>query len=125
MAEEGITEEFSVFEFNAEDKEKLKEKAEKIKSKHKVKSVYYISVKGEDGDEKEEYVGWLKRPDLKVMSAFTSSVQKDLVMAIKMVVNSCWLEGDSEIKDDDDVFLGAMSQVQEIMTVRQSRIVKL
>ena len=126
MVEEELMEEFSEkgFVFSEEELENLKAEADKVKKKHKVGKVFLISVEGEGGDEKDEYRAWIKKPDLKTVSMFTKLVQKDAVQAIKSVLNTCFLEGDIEIKNDDDIFIGAMGQMEEIMRTRQSKIAK-
>lgn len=105
--------------------ESLAEKAEKIKAKYKVRKVYVITVQGEAGDSKAEYQAWIRRPDLKEFSMFTTMVAKnEVILGGKTVLNTCFLEGDREIVDDDDIFLGAVNQLEELMNVRSASIAK-
>jgi len=46
------------------------------------------------------------------------------IEASQAVLRTCYLEGDKEVINDEDVFLGALSQIQELMKMRTSSIKK-
>lgn len=117
MAEE------KVFIFEDEQVKALAAEAEAVKQRHKVKKVFLIEVEG-DEDEEKVYRAWLRKPTLKTMSAFFTTGQNDPIMAAKVVFNDCFLEGDSQITQDDELFAGAMQQIDELMKVRRARLAK-
>jgi hypothetical protein len=41
------------------------------------------------------------------------------------LLNQLWLDGDEEIKTDDDLFLAACSQLDDLMRVKEAEIKKL
>ncbi|MEM6734480.1 MAG: hypothetical protein AAF620_00280 [Bacteroidota bacterium] len=103
----------------------LSDEAEKIKKKHRQSKVYLIEVFGDEEDEKEVYRAWIRKPNLQEFSAFTSMAAKsEVIPGGKVIINSCFLEGDEEIKNDDDIFLGAVNQLEELLKVRSATIKK-
>ena len=105
------------------------EAASRIKKKYasdsskNVKKVFHIEVQDEDDDDK--WVGaWFSKPTLKLFSQFSKNAQKDRINALKVLLVNLFLEGDRLLLDDDDYFLAAMGQIEEIVNVQQSRIKK-
>ena len=105
------------------------EAASRIKKKYasdsskNVKKVFHIEVQDEDDEEK--WVGaWFSKPTLKLFSQFSKNAQKDRVNALKVLLVNLFLEGDRLLLDDDDYFLAAMGQIEEIVNVQQARIKK-
>jgi hypothetical protein len=111
------------FSFSADTLTGLQKEAEQVKAKHKVKRVFVIDVEDPDNEDKY-YRAWLSKPDLKVLSAFYSVGQNDPIQASKMVFNGCFLEGDKEIVQNDEIFAAAMAQIEDLMKVTRSRIAK-
>ena len=112
--------ELSAAEIEAE--EALIVKADRVKEKHKVKKVFFIEVEDEDTG---EWIGaWLRKPKLMEFSMFTKMSEKDNLQALKTLITSIFLEGDRRIYEDDDFFMGAISQVQDIVNVQRSKIKK-
>lgn len=113
----------NVFIFEEEQIRDLAAEADKVKGRHRTDKVYLIEVEGdEEGD--KTHRAWLRKPTLKTMSAFYTASQQDPIIAAKVVFNDCFLEGDREITDDDEIFMGAMNQIEELMKVRRARLVK-
>ena len=48
-----------------------------------------------------------------------------LVGATRYVLEELWLDGDNEIRQDDDYFMSAMVQVQHVMEQKKSRFIRL
>jgi hypothetical protein len=102
----------------------LQREAEKVKAQFNVKRIFMIEVDSEGDNEKGFYRAWLRKPDLKVLGAFFELGQSNPIAASKMVFNECFLTGDNEITQDDEIFAGAMSQLEELMKTRQAKLVK-
>lgn len=92
--------------------------AEQIKEwKDKYKDVYMISV-----DERSCY---LRRPTRKELSYATMAAKNDPLKFNEVILSSCWLDGDDEIKTDDYLFLGASTQIANIVQVKEAELKKL
>ena len=105
--------------------EDLQEQAEIIKAKYKVNKLYLITVEGEAGDSKSEYRGWIRKPNLKEFSMFASMTAKNEVIAGgQAILRTCFLEGDPELINDEDILLGAVNQLEELLKVRNATIAK-
>lgn len=107
--------------------EKIKEEAAAVlKSNPKAKKIIPIAVKGNSGDTKDIYVGYFKQPGFISFSKYISLVQKDSIGATRELAKDCFLDGDKELVDDDDLFLfGTMGQITELVRTRDSAIVNL
>ena len=105
-----------------EQEQKNQEKAEKLKSIHKKRKVFLIEV--DDEDSGEWLSAWFKKPTLKQFSMFTTIAQKDKIQALQTLMKNIFIEGNEEIINDDDYFLSAMTQIEEIVNVSASRIKK-
>ena len=53
------------------------------------------------------------------------SVVKDPIKMQEALLNQLWLDGDEEIKTDDDLFLAACSQLENLLRVKEAEIKKL
>ena len=66
----------------------------------------------------------LHRPTRKDLS-YASAV-KDPIKMSEVMLNALWVDGDEEIKEDDDsLFLAAIQKMQEILEVKEAEIKKL
>jgi hypothetical protein len=54
-----------------------------------------------------------------------SSKAKDFVQGKEIVVNACFLGGDEEFKNDDDLFFALSSYLDELTKIKQVEIEKL
>lgn len=108
-----------------EIREEIVKKAEALKAEHKLRKIFIVIVKGEEGDEKPLYIGYLRRPSLMHFSQYMNFVQKDVVQANKMLATNVFLAGDRELVDDDELFLyGTMGQLSQIIDSRNADMVK-
>ncbi|MFT4168010.1 MAG: hypothetical protein QM653_02675 [Dysgonomonas sp.] len=48
-----------------------------------------------------------------------------LTAATRYILEELWLDGDEDIRDNDDYFMSAMVQVQHIMEQKKSRFIRL
>jgi hypothetical protein len=92
-----------------------KEQIAEWKAKHG--EIYKVTV--------EDKCAILKAPDRKTLSAATSVGAKDPIKFNETILNNCWLAGDEEIRKVDSYFLGAGSQLQEIIEVKEASLEKL
>lgn len=65
----------------------------------------------------------LHRPTRKDLS-YASAV-KDPIKMSEVMLNTLWVAGDEEIKEDDSLFLAAIQKMQEILEVKEAEIKKL
>ena len=74
--------------------------------------------------EKEFYVAYMGEPTFPQFSKFMAVLKKDEVNAMRQLARDCFIEGDTELVDNESLFLfGLMSQLSEIITTRQSLLV--
>lgn len=85
--------------------------------KNKHGKIYAIEVDGS--------VCYLKRPDRKTLSAAAAIGQSDPIKFAEIMLENCWLGGDSEIKTDDVKFLGVSSKLDSLVQVASARLKEL
>lgn len=74
----------------------------------------------------EDKVAYLRNPDRRTLSAAMTKIAKgDIVGGSEVILENCWLGGDEEIKNDDDLFVGAVSKVGELIEVKSAELEKL
>ena len=101
------------------------EKANAIRKEKGIKRVYPIVIVGDEFDEKPLYVGYFKRPDFPTFSMFMNKVNQDSVQASRMLAQNCFVDGDRELINDDDLFLyGLMNQLTVLIDNRHAELVK-
>ena len=101
------------------------EKANAIRQEKGIKRIYPIVIVGDEFDEKPLYVGYFKRPDFPTFSMFMNKVNQDSVQASRMLAQNCFVDGDRELLNDDDLFLyGLMNQLTVLIDNRHAELVK-
>ena len=50
---------------------------------------------------------------------------QDKIKMCEFILESLWLDGDLEIKEVDAYFLGAMSQIDQVMAIKEARLEKI
>lgn len=106
----------------------IEQQVKELKEKDpKLKGVFPIVIDGdEDFGDKPQYVGYFRRPSYTAMSKFMTFAQKDNTAAMRQLAKDCFLAGDRELVDDDDLFLfGLMGQFNKIIEMRHGRLVNL
>lgn len=96
---------------------------EKLKRKHKTPVIYELSVPLND-EGTEHAVAYLRKPTRFELSPLIKQIESDPMGALTILLNTIWLEGDERIKEDDDVFFGAIGSLQEIITFRVGNLKK-
>lgn len=92
------------------------EQIKKWKAKHP--AIYEIAF----DDDKKAYI---KKPSRQILSMAMSKSQTNPLAFAEVILKQCFLGGDSEVKDNDDYFLGAASQLEEVMQVKNAQLKKL
>lgn len=74
----------------------------------------------------EDKIGYVRKPTREEMKyAMTLATKNDPLGMVEEILNSCWLGGDLELKDDDDFFYGAAMQLQELIEIKTGQLKKL
>ena len=107
-----------------EQKEAIQKQVDALKKENpKVKKIMPIVVFGDEGDDKEVYVAYFRKPNFKEYSKWVSLMKKDEPTALKSLATDCFLDGDKELIDDEDMFLfGVIGQLGVLMAARQGQI---
>lgn len=92
-----------------------KEQIEAWKAKHG--NVFLLEV--------EDKKAYIRSPKRKELSASTTIGANDGLKANEFLLKVCWLAGDEELKTIDSYFLGAVSQLEQIIEIKQASIKKL
>jgi len=108
-------------------KEQIMLRIKEIKEEQGLKKVFAIIVAGDCGNgEKDFYIGYFKRPNMHVLGTYLSMVQKDVIQAASNLAKLCFVEGDKELINDEDIFCyGTMGQLPQIIESRDSELLKL
>jgi len=107
--------------------EMVKSKIAVIKEEKNLKRVFAIVMAGDkDNGEKDYYIGYFRRPNMHTLGTYMSMMQKDVIQATYNLAKLCFIEGDSEMIDDEELFCyGTMAKVAAIIESRQAEMVKL
>ena len=89
------------------------ERIEELKKKHG--ALYEITVDG--------YSCIVRKPNRKDLS-YVAAVKNPMQMT-ETLLNQLWVEGDEEIKTEDDLFLAACSTLGELIQVKEAELKKL
>ena len=73
----------------------------------------------------DDRICYLKTPDRKVMSFAMSFAQTDPLKFAETILNNCFVAGDEEIKTDDVLFLSVTAQLNNLIEIKESKLVKL
>jgi len=80
-------------------------------------SVYLLEVEG--------YNAYVKAPGRNEISYATTIAKQDPMKFNSAILDKCWLAGDEEIKHTDRLFMGAASQLDQIIEIAEATIKKL
>jgi hypothetical protein len=99
------------------------EQIQKWKSAFRNKPLNYILV--------EDKMAALRPVTAEDVASYTAAISdqsegldKALVNSARILLNELWLDGDSELKDDDDYFSSVMLQIQGIIEVKKTIVLK-
>ena len=66
----------------------------------------------------------VRKPNRKDLS-FAMLLKDDPIKFNETLLNNLWIEGDAEIKTNDDYFLAASSQLGELLQIKEATLKKL
>lgn len=88
-----------------------------------------IALKAKHGDVFKLIVGdkccIMRTPTRKELSYASKSAEKDPLSFNDVILKSCFVAGDEEIKNDDTYFLGASQKLTELIQVKEASLEKL
>lgn len=96
-----------------------KSQVEKLQKDNK--KVFEISVEGAD----KTYYGYIRNPNRDEMRIIFSTISTDPIKAYEIILQNCWLTGDTEIRTDDDLFFGVTAQLGVVVDFAKASIKKL
>ena len=67
----------------------------------------------------------MKTPSRKTLSYASVAGEKDPLKFNEVMLKQCFVVGDPEIRDDDKYFLGASTQMKDLIQVKESKLEKL
>lgn len=74
-------------------------------------------------DDGNEYLSVLvRRPDRSVISEYAKWAEKNPGKADEILVNACLLSHKDEVKADEDLFIGAVDAIAQLITIRKARL---
>lgn len=68
---------------------------------------------------------YLHKPSRKTLAFALTKVNTDPLSFAEIIISNCWLAGDDEIKENDDYFMAASTQLDKLMEVKTAQIKKL
>lgn len=68
---------------------------------------------------------WLRKPTRREMSYATSVAAKDLLKFNELMLGYCWLDGDEQLKKDDDLFYAVSGVLDQLIEQKKVEIAKL
>lgn len=102
--------------FEQNDKKTLT--AEEIKKyKQEFGEIYKIQV--------EDKACFIHKPTRMILDAADAGSKKAQSRFNEILLKGCWLAGDKEIIDDDEYFLGASTQLDEVIRYKEASLKKL
>lgn len=78
--------------------------------------------------EVEDKIALLAPINANVIAGYSMALvdpEKGMTVATRYLLEELWLDGDNEIRDDEDYFIAAMLQVQNVIQTKNSRFTKL
>lgn len=99
----------------------MEERIENIKQRLNLKTVYSLIVKGEND---QQHVAFFKKPTRPVLSSYMALVNRDPMKAREIIFSNCWIEGDEVIKTDEDLYVSALLQIDDLIEIRSAEVKK-
>lgn len=66
----------------------------------------------------------LRRPTRRDLS-YVSTIKEDKIQVLETLLNQLWVDGDKEIKEDDQLFFAVAQKMETILEVKEAEIKKL
>lgn len=71
------------------------------------------------------HIGYLRKPDRNTLAYAATLANNNPLKSNEMLLDGCWLGGAELIKTDDDLFLGAVAKLGDLVTVKEAELVNL
>ncbi|MCG8476207.1 MAG: hypothetical protein MI784_12135 [Cytophagales bacterium] len=92
--------------------------------KEEYQELYELSIPRSD-EEDDLATAYLKKPNRKVLAVFMSKVNMDPLSAYEMLLKNCWIKGDEEIMESDEMLLSACTALEPLVSFRQGTLKKI
>lgn len=66
----------------------------------------------------------LRRPTRRDLS-YVSTIKEDKIQVLETLLNQLWVDGDKEIKEDDQLFFAVAQKMETILEIKEAEIKKL
>ena len=76
-------------------------------------------------DGKKCQLAKIDRATLEIALGLIMADKPEYIKAGEIIVRSCWVSGDKEILDDEDLLVGAALAAQELISVKKASLKKL
>jgi hypothetical protein len=73
----------------------------------------------------EDKVAYLRKPDRATLKAAMSKVLTDPIGFAEVLLKNCWLDGDEEVKKNEEYIMGSVAPLNNIVNARTGELVKL
>ena len=92
--------------------------------KTEIEELFELQIPRSD-EEKDIATAYLKKPSRKVLGAFMSKVNMDPLAAYELLLRNCWVKGDQEILEKDDLLISACNSLEPLVSFRQGLLKKI
>jgi len=75
--------------------------------------------------EVENSICYLHKPDRKTLKAMASIGQADPIRASEILLENCWIDGDTTIKSNDEMFFAVSKELAKVIEIKQAELKKL
>ena len=73
----------------------------------------------------EDKKAYIKKPTRQILAHATAVGSSDAFKFNETILNDCWLDGDDEMKFNDDYFLAISGQLDKVIEIKEAEIKKL
>ena len=95
----------------------------RLKHNNKGSSIYTIEVPVND-DCNEYAIGYVRSPKRNELAIVLAQLEQKPIETMEILLNTVWLEGDERIKNDDEIFFGAISTLEDLVKFRKGQLKK-
>jgi hypothetical protein len=80
--------------------------------KNKYKRVQEFTYTDENG---KEFKAWIRKPNFTELGLATTNAKKNPMNFSKTIIQTCWLAGDEEIKENEDALLSISDELENLI----------
>ncbi|MBA3899735.1 MAG: hypothetical protein H0X62_05910 [Bacteroidetes bacterium] len=84
-----------------------------------------ITGKGKDPKFSIDKRAYVKKPDRKVISMAGTLGEGDHIATAEAILDAIWLDGDEEIRTEDEYFLSVKNQINNLIELKEVQLKKL